>query len=124
MKMRVAKKVVARYPQNTDGTLSVFRRRDLVVKAYQKLGLGTPVFQEPETIAVQPKVFQTRTQTNVTAVAAPTSAVKSLTTVKSECQDIESLNVAQLKERCKEQGLKGYSKLKKDDLIELLHSAA
>lgn len=121
MKYRVAKKVVARFPKNTDGTLSVFRRRDLVIKAYQKLGLGVPVFQEPEYIPVEPQVSKPRTQTKKTAVAVPTSAVKSLT---SESQDFESMNVAQLKALCKEQGIKGYSKLKKDGLIEALGKAA
>lgn len=121
MKYRVAKKVVARFPQNDDGTLSVFRRRDLVIKAYQKLGLGVPVFQEPEYIPVEPKVSKPRTQTKTTAEVAPTTAVKSLT---SKSQDFESLKVGELKALCKEQGIKGYSKLKREGLIELLQKAA
>lgn len=120
MKRRIAKKIVNRYGSNP-AALSGIRRRGLVLEAYRLMGLPVPMFQDPEPVAVQPKVINAGTQNITTAKTADASPANILT---NPTQDFDNLKVAELKALCKEQGIKGYSKLKRDGLIEALQKAS
>ena len=116
MKLRTAKKIVTRW--HTSGMTQPLRR-DLVIRAHRKLGLDRPEFQEPETAAIQPKVVPARTSENTEANTAGGVAAISLTTPN---ETLTTLKVSQLKALCKEHGIKGYSKLTRDGLIETLQA--
>ena len=135
MKRRVAKKICnlyARHYEKSPGTSPPYLRRDLVVRAYQKMGLGIPesfyekpkVVQDPGAIPVEPRVSSTGTSSEATQGAQAPTAAKVLTEMSTQPsetrQDLESMRVPELKALCKERGLKGYSKLKRGGLVSLL----
>lgn len=116
--MRVAKKIYNRH-NKTEGPLSVNRRRDTVIQAYKMLGHPRPEFQEPEKISIERGVLSPGTSGSTTSPNETTTAAIILT---EQSQDLESLKVAELKALCKERGIKGYSKLKREGLLEALGS--
>jgi len=139
MKRRIAKKIVnlfAKYEAEYQKT-GVFptyphQRRDLVVKAHKLFKLevpakpaGTgPVAQDPSADAIEPKVSASGTRTSTPANPGALDAAIILTTPSTDpSTDLTGMTVADLKALCKERGLKGYSKLKRDGLIGLLNDA-
>ena len=117
MKLRIAKKVVSRW-NSTQMTSP--NRRDLILKAHEKLGLPRPSFQEPEALPIERDVVNSGTLSPPTDNPDTPQAAISLTTLNKNLTD---LRVPELKALCKDQEIKGYSKLNREGLIKVLQAS-
>jgi len=123
MKRRVAKKIVARTRRASEGKSGgIVSRRDLVIQAHRMLGVPVPA-QEPGPIAIEPKVSSPGTSNAAVQNDGKAVAAISLTTSDVDLTNLTNMRVPELKALCKESGLKGYSKLNREGLVELLHQS-
>lgn len=95
----------------------------VLVEAAKKGLENKQVVAKAETVFLKPAKKAVRSENHAKDVANAPKEVKTeaKVEVKAEAKvDLNSLSVAELKAMCKEQGVKGYSALKKDELIAVL----
>jgi len=110
MRLRIAKKVLKKHNAGARYRQSTLDRASKKLKLTERLKPWWVQEQgwsgaDPDTPAAKPKPKAPKVETPPTAQAGP---------------DYSKMSVADLKAVAKEQGLKGYSKLKKAELIDLL----
>jgi hypothetical protein len=132
MNTRIAKKITQRFVANMASTLGY--TEDQIVRAHRITGEEVPhdqlvKWREAKAARVTPPSVTTRVGIMQVTVSAGDDGklgtaddVTTVTTVpKDPPKDYASMTVSDLKACAKELGLKGYSTLKKDDLISLLN---
>ena len=131
MNMRIAKKTVRNFPHGFNFPLST-QDASRITRAHQRLGLPVPplqtLFGGPESVmgAACQKDMDALVMGDL--LSETPSRMRGQTTDYVYLDDkvdipgdfLEDLKVSELKARCKAQGLKGYSKLKKAGLVLLL----
>ncbi|KZV14824.1 SAP-like protein BP-73, partial [Dorcoceras hygrometricum] len=104
------------------------RKREKTAEESSKMSLESPPspLPPPSDFSRQPSNFVRKSPIPLVSRPRDTVGAKSETLISTngkvemESKKLEEMNVAELKEVAKSKGIKGYSKLKKSELIELL----